>query len=219
MIKYQILATGSKGNAVVINDCILIDCGVPFKALRGVYAGLKLVLLTHIHGDHFNATTIRTLAEHRPTLRFGCCEWLVQPLLDCGIAKRQIDVYDHTGKVWMHYEAGFNIGANEIVHDVRNCAYHLQVKENSLFYATDTNSMCGIKAKGYDLYMLEANYTESDMLKRIRMKHDSGGFVYEYRAMQNHLSREKADNWLYENMGANSCYIYMHEHGNGGNEY
>lgn len=31
---YDILATGSSGNAVVINGEILIDCGVPMKKLR-----------------------------------------------------------------------------------------------------------------------------------------------------------------------------------------
>ena len=33
---YNIISTGSKGNAVVINGRILIDCGVPFKALEPV---------------------------------------------------------------------------------------------------------------------------------------------------------------------------------------
>ena len=35
-MRYNIIATGSKGNAVVINDVILIDCGVPFKLLEPV---------------------------------------------------------------------------------------------------------------------------------------------------------------------------------------
>ena len=52
-IKYEIIATGSDGNAVVINDIVLIDCGVPFKALKPYYKKLKLVLLTHIPADHF----------------------------------------------------------------------------------------------------------------------------------------------------------------------
>ena len=42
MIDYNIIATGSKGNAVVIDQKILIDCGVSFKALSkvpGVEAG------------------------------------------------------------------------------------------------------------------------------------------------------------------------------------
>jgi len=49
MIEYVIISTGSKGNAVIANKAVLIDCGVPFKALKMYYKKLKLVLLTHIH--------------------------------------------------------------------------------------------------------------------------------------------------------------------------
>ena len=31
---YNIISTGSKGNAVIINNEILIDCGVPFKDIK-----------------------------------------------------------------------------------------------------------------------------------------------------------------------------------------
>lgn len=46
---YEIISTGSHGNATVINNYILVDVGVSFKALKNVYKNLKLVLLTHIH--------------------------------------------------------------------------------------------------------------------------------------------------------------------------
>ena len=91
-MRYNIISTGSHGNAVVLQDIILIDCGVTFKALQEVYKALKIVLLTHIHTDHFNPTTIRTLARERPTLRFACCEWLVKDLVNAGVDKRNIGV-------------------------------------------------------------------------------------------------------------------------------
>ena len=34
---YNIISTGSKGNALVIEDNILIDCGVSFTKLKNVY--------------------------------------------------------------------------------------------------------------------------------------------------------------------------------------
>lgn len=37
-------------------------------------------------------------------------------------------------------------------------------------------------------------------------------YCYEIDAMLNHLSKEKCDQFLYENMGANSQYVYMHKH-------
>ncbi|MFA5407984.1 MAG: MBL fold metallo-hydrolase, partial [Bacilli bacterium] len=72
-MNYNIIATGSRGNAVVIEEDILIDCGVSFRKLKDYYKQFKIVLLTHIHADHFNKTTIKTLAKERPALRFGCC--------------------------------------------------------------------------------------------------------------------------------------------------
>lgn len=46
---YEIIASGSSGNAVVINGFLMIDCGISFKSLKNVYKNLKIVLLTHIH--------------------------------------------------------------------------------------------------------------------------------------------------------------------------
>ena len=34
MVKYNILSTGSKGNAVIIHDFVLIDCGVPYRMIQ-----------------------------------------------------------------------------------------------------------------------------------------------------------------------------------------
>jgi glyoxylase-like metal-dependent hydrolase (beta-lactamase superfamily II) len=70
-MNYNIISTGSQGNAVVVNNHILIDCGVTFKTLKGVYKDLQIVLLTHIHTDHFKPKTLKRLAQERPTLRFG----------------------------------------------------------------------------------------------------------------------------------------------------
>ena len=41
-MNYNVLETGSKGNATIIEDIILIDCGIPFKKLEPYYKNLKL---------------------------------------------------------------------------------------------------------------------------------------------------------------------------------
>ena len=51
MVKYNISSTGSDGNATILEDFVLIDCGVPYKALEPYVTKLKLVLLTHIHSQ------------------------------------------------------------------------------------------------------------------------------------------------------------------------
>ena len=89
---YDIIATGSSGNCVIINGEIAIDMGIPMKKLResGYIKDLRLVLLTHRHTDHFNAATVRALHKERPDLRWVCCAWMVPLLLKAGVDKRVI---------------------------------------------------------------------------------------------------------------------------------
>lgn len=206
---YNIISTGSQGNAVVLNDIILIDCGVSFKALKEVYKDIKIVLLTHEHGDHFNKTTIKRLAKERPTLRFACCEWLVPLLVKCNVSERNIDVLN-VGKIY-DYRA-FKISPIKLYHDVENCGYRLFFGEKKALYATDTHTLDGITAKDYDLYMVEANYGEDELQERIDTKMESGQFCYEKRVVKTHLSHEQASEFLLENMGKHSEYVFLHGH-------
>lgn len=208
-MKYSIISTGSQGNAVVLENSILIDCGVTFKALKEVYKELKIVLLTHEHGDHFRKATVRKLAKERPTLRFACCQWLVSALVELGVPKQNIDVLE-IGKIY-DYKA-FKISPIKLYHDVPNCGYRVFVGQEKAIYATDTEHLNGIKAKDYSLYLIEANYTEDDLEQRIIAKTTAGQYCYELNVSNRHLSKEQADEWLLQNMGANGRYEYLHGH-------
>lgn len=213
---YDIIATGSSGNAVVINGEILIDIGVPMKKLResGCIKDLRLVLLTHAHGDHFNAATVRALHKERPALRWGCCEWMVPHLLKAEVDKRVIDVlspYEGTDDARLYRKLAV-IHPSFIPHDVPNCAWHIFNGKEHLFYATDTSTLDHIEAKDYDLYLIEANHTRAEIEARIAEKQARGEFAYEARAAQNHLSQEQALDWLARNAGPNSKYVFLHQH-------
>ena len=197
MVRYNIIASGSQGNAVILNDAVLIDCGVPYKQLAPYVPKLKLVLLTHIHGDHFCKRTLRRLAAERPTLRFGCCRWLVSPLVAAGVPERQIDVL----KPRVMYGYGLcNVIPFELTHNVPNCGYKVHFGNGKIIYATDTNNLDGIQAIGYDLYMIEANYNDEDIHRRIKEKRMAGQFAYEEQAFRNHLSEAKCTEFLLRNM-------------------
>lgn len=215
-MNYSIIQTGSSGNATVIEDIILIDCGISFKKIEPYYKKLKLVLLTHIHSDHFNKSTIKKLAQQRPTLRFGCCEWLVKDLVDCGVSKSNIDVYEFEDCNFYEFNEKNNFMIVEAVplkHDVPNCGYKIQIGSYFYFYATDTSSLENIEAKDYDMYFVEANYVDKNELEERKNKHiENGEFYYEDRVEKTHLSQVSAYNWLLENMGNNSKYVFMHEH-------
>lgn len=209
--RYEIISTGSQGNAVILEQSVLMDCGVSFKALRPFYAALRLVLLTHLHSDHFNRTTLRTLARERPTLRFGCGPWLAAPLAEC-VRKENIDILEPGN--------GYHYGLCEVhpvplTHDVPNCGYKLHFPAGRVFYATDTSSLAGIEALNYDLYLVEANHTVEEIRARIQQKKAEGEYAYERNAMHNHLSKEQCDDFIYRNIGREGIYVYLHSHRDG----
>ena len=212
MIPYRIIATGSSGNAVILDDTVLLDCGVSFRMLEPFYQKVKLVLLTHIHGDHFRKATIRKLAKDRPSLRFGCCSWLAGPLAEAGVCKENIDVYDSN----VLYGYGIcNVIAVPLTHNVPNCGYKVHFPKGKVFYATDTNHLDGIFARNYDLYLVEANYDEKEIRERIAAKKAAGEYAYERKVIKNHLSLQKCNDFIYRNIGPHGEYIYMHCHKDG----
>lgn len=221
MIDVNVISTGSQGNAVLLNHDILIDCGVSFTALKPYARDLKLVLLTHIHSDHFRRSTLKKLHQERPALRFGCGRWLVKPLVDLGIRPGQIDVLDDGGR---YKYPSLTVEPVPLVHDVPNYGYKLHFVEQEficnmncfhflhVLYATDTVNLNGVSAKDYDLYLLEANYQEDEIETRIRRKKEAGEYAYERRVLKTHLSKAACDDFIARNAGQNSQFIYLHEH-------
>lgn len=208
-MNYKIISSCSSGNATIIKDIILIDCGVSFKKLEQYYKQLKIVLLTHVHQDHFNKSTIKKLAQERPTLRFACCEWLLKPLLECGVERKNIDILQIGTKY--DYKL-FKIIPIKLYHDVPQCGYRVLFDNYKVIYMTDTKTIDGITAKNYDLYLVEANYKEEELENRIKQKQSQGDFTYEWRVKDTHLSEEQCIQFLLDNMGEKSEYIFMHQH-------
>lgn len=211
MIDYKILSTGSKGNAVIINSYILVDCGVPFRMLCGAVDSLRIALFTHRHSDHINIKTVSRLNSERPALRFACAPWMIRELEAAGVPKKNIDTVNVGGMLC--YGNGLKISPVELKHNVPNCGWRIFLPSGEkIFYATDTCDLNGIEAKGYALYMVEANYEEHEIEKRIADKKLDGEYAYEQDVLKNHMSLEDCNNWLYQNMNSKSQYVYLHQH-------
>lgn len=215
-IQFEILSTGSTGNATVVNEFLLIDCGVPLKPLKKHIKALKLVLVTHIHSDHFKKTTIKSLAKNRPTLRFAGGPFLSDAFMNAGVDTSHIDVLMPD----VEYDYGIcRIIPVELSHNVPCYGYKVHFKNGQkLFYATDTNNLNGIRAKNYDLFLIEANYEDEEIEKRIQDKKANGEYAYEYDVLKNHLSKKKCDEFIAANSHSESRYVYMHAHETGNTE-
>lgn len=213
----NVIATGSGGNAVVLDGRIMVDCGVPFCKLGPFLRDLGVVFLTHRHGDHFKENTVQRLAKERPTLRWSMGEHML-PLADGVIPARCIDILEPGQEYGYKLPDGTLLVRPVLLrHDVPNFGYHFTFRSDSehffrIFYATDTGTLDGIEAKGYDLYLVEANYEEAELQAREADKLAAGEFSYESRAALNHLSAEQARGWLAANAWPQSRVIWLHQH-------
>lgn len=207
-MNYKILGTGSKGNALFVEEGsshILIDCGVPYKKVSGL--NIDVVLLTHIHGDHFNPATIKRLAAEHPMIYWMCGEYLVKPLASAGVRMDRIFPIKRSASF-----KGMQYKRFCLDHDVSNSGWVVWNDDVSFLYATDTSSLDNVTALGLDYYFVEANYGEDEIEDRIRQKKEAGEYVPEIRTRCTHMSKEQADAWLADNAGPDSIFIYMHEH-------
>ena len=93
-LKYNIISSGSNGNAILFKDYLLIDCGISYSKLKTYLNKIKVICLTHLwlHSDHFCNSTIRKIAFEKPTIKFICRDWLVDNLIELGVNKKNIYV-------------------------------------------------------------------------------------------------------------------------------
>ncbi len=201
---YQIIESGSKANAIIYFDCILVDIGVSYARIQPYLNDIKLILLTHEHSDHLKINTIKKIALEHPHIRFGCGHFLADKLK--GV--RNVDVLD-IGKM---YDYGiFQITAVKLYHDVPNFGYRIFKDGKKIIHATDTCTLDGIEAKGYDLYAIEANYCENKIKQNIEAKQELGQYAYERGAINSHLSVQQAQEFVSKNAGDKYEFIMLHQ--------
>lgn len=205
----DVLQTGSSGNCLILSDVLALDMGVTYKTVAPYVRSLQLVFVGHEHGDHFKASTIRALAQNRPSLRFCGGPWMISRFLSAGVSKANIDVLE-AGK---RYDYGaFQIEPVPLFHNVPNFGLKIFINGKRVIYIVDTGSVAGIEAKDFDYFLLESNHSRAEIQARIAAKQAAGEFAYEIEASRNHLSFEQAMDWLAANMGPNSQYIFLHQH-------
>lgn len=115
------------------------------------------------------------------------------------------------------YDLGrFTIKAIDTYHDVENTSYLINFKPETLYYATDTRELPNDKClKGLSLYCIEANYKEEVLEQHIQQamqSEDNANKIYYLQRTKNtHLSQDKANKFLLDNMSDESEYVYLHQ--------
>lgn len=209
-MNYEIINSGSDGNAILLENSILLDCGVTYKKIEPYLKKVKVIFLTHIHQDHFKKSTIKKIAYEYPNIKFLVGYYLVSHLIECGVSPKNIFqlVFDE----W--YDIGIaKVRIEEVQHDVLNACLKMEMKDKKMVYIVDTNNVDYISAKNYDLYLIEGNYIADESLNvEVREQEEKGEFSYLKRVLKTHLSQTQAIEWLKKNMGDNGEFEFIHQH-------
>ena len=201
----KVISSGSEGNAVIYNNAIMVDCGVSLKALEAVKRSLKIVLLTHKHGDHLKIRTLQRLQAERPTLRIACGDFLLEEL-PC---IKNIDVLQ-VGKIYDY--GAFKVSPVKLYHDVPNFGWRIFLNSGQkIFHATDTVHLEGITAKGYDIYAIEHNYCEEYIQQAIEEARANGEYTHAYGNINTHLSIQQARAFIEANRKESSEVLELHK--------
>jgi len=189
-MKIDIIGTGSNGNCFMFNDSIMIDAGLPIKKIKEKVDVSKIthVLLTHIHPDHLNKTTIRKMFVDNRNIIFMCGSFLVDSMYDIGIPEKNIiEVREN-----VIYDVGiFKVSPFSLYHDVQNFGYRLAKDGHKHIHATDTSTLYGISAKDYDTATIECNHHLPTALAIIDDAEDAGKFTHLKGAINSHLNVEE----------------------------
>lgn len=162
MMRFSLLASGSKGNCCVINSdaaTIVIDCGTTktylkksFQQINTDPCNVDALLITHSHSDHISALSLFTSIKTYSVKSLNPDTHFVTP-------------YER------FYIKDFMIEVLPLSHDSDDCVgYIIHTKQEKLVYITDTGYISE-EVKNYirdaDYYIFESNH-DLEMLMNTR---------------------------------------------------
>lgn len=209
-MNYNIIESGSKGNCIIVEDLLMLDCGCSYTKIKKYLKDVKLIFISHVHKDHLLPATIKMVAYNFPNIKFVCgSEYVVTRLvLDCNVSEKNIYVLKKD--TW--FDLGLlKVKMQELAHDTPNYLLKFEIKAKKGIYIVDTENVKEIKAKDYDLFLIESNYKEEILQNHIMNCENDDELFYLKRVPNTHLSFEQANGFLIENMKQESQFEYIHK--------
>lgn len=196
-LDYKVISSGSKGNAVRIND-ILIDCGIPFSKLKEEVKKCKTLLITHRHSDHLNVNTYNKIRKMYPRIT-------VASNYDVAYKVNIPNVLVPSKKYKINNTF---ITPFEGAHSVPVFGFIIHYKNINVLYATDTYSLKNCPNVPIDYFFLESNHDEKK-LNAVKLS----DYRYDvYRASKMHLSTQQAKVFYYmHRRSKDSPWIELHK--------
>ena len=215
-MKNNVIASSSAGNAILLENGILLDCGIPYSKIKPYLKNIKAIFISHLwlHLDHCKDSTIKKIAFEYPNIKFITNEVNTTHLVEIGVNKRNIFA--------LKLEKWFDIGICKVrldylIHDKPNCSLKINQNGYKLIYIVDTSSVDHIEAKDYDFAYIEGNYLDDEELnKKIEQDKLNNKYSHYERVKRTHLSQLQALNFIQKNNIKN--YEFIHQHINKGDD-
>lgn len=202
MLNYEIIASGSSGNCVIIED-IMFDCGVSYNKIKNKLYDVDYLIITHIHSDHLKETTYQRIRKNFPHITTIGNYQVSQKL------NGDLDFVVDIGEVNEIGDYAFEVF--EAVHDVVNCGYCWRAKEYEIIYCTDAVSYEYAPDREYDYLFLESNHDE-DKLNAIKRNSIKRYGYNAYKHGKRHCSTQKCKAFYYEHRrNKDSQLIELHK--------
>lgn len=215
----SVIGTGSKGNAVVIDNALMIDAGLPVRDLKDHLAQVSAVFITHQHGDHIKTSVVNHLARHRPVLlqRRFFLNNATRTALQTALPKHvhtlatcpTITGHGWTTTITTPQADTYHVEAFTLVHDVENYGFVITKNDtHRLIYATDTETMRHAPGGTYDAILVEGNWDEDKFSEMIA----SHSIEIQQRALKNlrHMSVQKFEEFVNRHGHEHTVSYQMH---------
>lgn len=184
MLNYEIIATGSTGNSVLIED-YLFDIGVPFEKIRHILKNVKYIFITHVHTDHLKVDTYRLISKNFPKIKFFGNIEVEEKIKHLSLKNFTLIKKNQT----INFKNGNILNVFEVPHDVLTFGFRFTKNSLKIIYTTDCGSLEHITAKNYDYGFIECNH---DLGKLLSFANDRDTTYYERarfeRVMKTHLN-------------------------------
>lgn len=215
MIDVKIVSTGSHGNMNVIDDVIVIDCGVKRKLFESEAPLVEHVLISHCHSDHLSGPVMKWIAKTRPDIithgvHLNTESWMKLEKIAPDVAKLFApDLTPHSEMVIKTSRGDYHVETFPLVHDVENQGFILTSPSGeTLVHATDTMTMRYCPDRLFDYLLVEGNWDEDVLVDNLTGDDDSVT-----RASRNlrHLSTQMCRSFMRSHSHPGSVMIQLHE--------
>lgn len=200
-LDYTIIGSGSTGNAVRIGN-IMIDCGMPFNAMRDELYKCNTLLITHIHTDHIKDSTFRKILSEFPRIK----------TFSNPTVAYKYHINEVISSTPFLTPSGIEITPYIGSHDTEVSYFSWALDGQEILYATDTCIVENPNGIKYDWLFLESNYDEQKlnaMAKQYANRHYDP-WVSSHR----HLSTQQSKAFYYTNRrGPESHWVELHKSG------